>query len=125
MTDYFQLLEEYRNPKNRGTIENADIVIEGYSTSCGDKFSFYIKTENGKIIDAKFDGSGCAISTVSSSRFCNYIIGKDLKELEENLPDEKKMCELLEIEEIGSSRIGCLMLPVNALKSLKNKANKS
>ncbi len=117
--DFEKLWEKYVNPKNKGKLEDADVKIEGFSTSCGDRITLYIKTKNGKIVDAKFDGEGCAISTVASSEYCDYIKGKTINEI---VLSEEDMLKLLGLNSISSSRLGCLMLPVNAIKSyLKNK----
>lgn len=117
MTDYFDLLREYSNPENKGKLEDANIIIRGFSSSCGDKFTFYIKVnKDGIIEDAKFEGEGCALSTISSSRFCTYIKGKKIEDIKKDLPSFEEMCKLIGIEEVASSRMGCVMLPVNAFR---------
>ena len=47
------------------------------SATCDDNFNVYLKIEDNKIIDAKFDGVGCAVSTAAIDIFINMIINKD------------------------------------------------
>ena len=89
------ILEASRSPKHRGKIEGADlkpgekvIQLEGSNPSCGDQLTLYLKlggnSSSGKlktgaptiILDAKFEGSGCAISMASAHFLCENIIGK-------------------------------------------------
>ncbi len=119
--NFDDLWEKYNNPKNKGELKDANIIIKGFSTSCGDKITLYIKTENNIVKDAKFDGEGCAISTVASSEFCDYMKGKSLND---GILSENDMLKLLGLDAISSSRLGCLMLPVNALKTYMKKLNK-
>ena len=51
--------EHFKNPKNAGSIENADAVGEAGALSCGDKLKLYLKIDNNVITDAKFQTFGC------------------------------------------------------------------
>ncbi len=66
------ILELYKHPMNRGTIEGADIVTGGGNPACGDQATFYLKVKDGMVEDIKFNGTGCAISVpcVSPSERC-------------------------------------------------------
>ena len=54
MWDYSEkVMEHYRNPKNVGSIDNADAIGEAGSLACGDMLKLYLKVdENGLYIDA-------------------------------------------------------------------------
>ena len=48
------LIEHFQNPRNVGTIEDADGVGKLSSDVCGDIMHLFIKVEDGKIADVKF-----------------------------------------------------------------------
>ena len=56
------ILDHYRNPRNKGKIEEPDIRINDSNPLCGDEISIDLKVEGDIIKDIKFDGRGCAIS---------------------------------------------------------------
>ncbi len=85
------ILEHYKEPRNAGTIENAQIKSRGYNESCGDDIRVFIKVEDDKIADIKFVGNGCAISQSSSSMMTEQLIGKTLDEAKLFIDDFKKM----------------------------------
>ena len=60
-----QLMDNYKNPQNQGKIEDYTFFKHQKNASCGDIFDLYVKIEDGKIIDVKYLGEGCAISTAS------------------------------------------------------------
>ena len=69
--------EHYKNPKNVGSIENADAIGEAGALACGDKLKIYLKIDkNGVITDAKFQTFGCGSAVASSSILTEMIIGK-------------------------------------------------
>ena len=75
------ILENYKNPINRGLIEDSSYIkVNTSSDSCIDDIDLMVKLENGKIVDAKFDGEACAICTSSTSIMLKEIIGKTLDE---------------------------------------------
>ena len=74
--------EHFTNPKNVGEIVNADAIGEAGALSCGDKLKLYLKIENNKIVDAKFQTFGCGSAVAASSVLTEMLIGKTLDELE-------------------------------------------
>lgn len=62
------ILDHYRNPRNKGKIDKADVVIHDSNPLCGDQIDIYLKVVQGQIKDIKFDGKGCAISQASADR---------------------------------------------------------
>jgi nitrogen fixation protein NifU and related proteins len=74
------ILEHYKHPHNKGTLENA-LSEEGINPSCGDEVKLFLKLENNKIADVKFIGEGCAISQASASMMTEAIKGKTLEDV--------------------------------------------
>ena len=74
------LLEHNLYPKNRGSIEGADIIKELKNASCGDKIIVQLKLEDGIITDGKFEGVGCAIALASADLMIESVKGKTLEE---------------------------------------------
>lgn len=75
------ILEHYQNPVNKGLIDdNTYILVNTNNESCIDEINLMVKVENGKIIDARFDGEACAICTSSTSIMIDTILGKTLEE---------------------------------------------
>lgn len=75
-----KVIENYANPKNVGKIENADGVGEVGNPVCGDIMRMYLKIENNKIVDVKFQTFGCGAAIASSSVSTEMIKNKTVEE---------------------------------------------
>ena len=75
-----KVIENYANPKIVGKRENADGVGEVGNPVCGDIMRMYLKVENNKIVDAKFQTFGCGAAIASSSVSTEMIKNKTLEE---------------------------------------------
>ena len=73
-----------------------------------------MKVEDGIVVDAAFDGHGCAISQATASMLMEEIVGKSLDEIK--TWDKEYILELLGIE-IGPVRLKCALLPLKVLKA--------
>ncbi|HBT26309.1 MAG TPA: iron-sulfur cluster assembly scaffold protein, partial [Pseudothermotoga sp.] len=61
MLKYTELvLDHFKNPRNLGKIENADAEATEGSIACGDMMTVYLKVEDDRITDIKFESYGCA-----------------------------------------------------------------
>jgi nitrogen fixation NifU-like protein len=87
LTDLYRdvIVDHNRNPRNFGKLEPADARAEGHNPLCGDRLTLYITIEvtpdGERIRDAKFEGSGCAISTASASLLTEAVKGKTRAEV--------------------------------------------
>ena len=102
-----EILEHYKKPHNKGTIEHPDMFGHGNNPVCGDDISVYAKVSDGHIIDVKFDGRGCAISQASVSMLTDRLKGMKLEEARKLDSDDIK--EMLHIP-LSAVRIKCATL---------------
>jgi nitrogen fixation protein NifU and related proteins len=70
------ILDHNRSPRNFGRLTPADAAAEGHNPLCGDRLTLRLRMDGEKIVDAKFEGTGCAISTASASMMTEAIIGR-------------------------------------------------
>ena len=76
------ILEHDRNPRNFRAIEGERQEAEGYNPLCGDRVKVMVRVEDGIVVDAAFQGSGCAISKASASLMTEAVRGKPVAEVE-------------------------------------------
>jgi len=76
------ILDHNKNPRNKGEIPEHTHSADGHNPLCGDKISIQIVLENETVIDAKFIGAGCAISTASASILTDTIKGMKKTQIE-------------------------------------------
>lgn len=108
------ILDHYRHPRHKGHLEDPDIQYHDHNPFCGDEITLELKVEEGRVVEAAFDGRGCAISQAAASMMTEEIIGKSLDELRHWSKDD--ILDLLGIE-IGPVRLKCALLPLKALKA--------
>ena len=75
------ILELYKSPRNLGILKNPTHEHTEYNSLCGDEMTIQMIVKNGKVQDAKFSGSGCVISIVSSSLLTDKIRGMPVSEI--------------------------------------------
>ena len=123
------ILDNYQDPMNRGLIEDDSYIkVNTNSESCIDNLDFMMKIENDKVVDIKFDGEACAISTSATSIMIRTLIGKRLDEVIKILDNYRKMIneeeydenllgELIAYDDICKqpNRKGCALIPVRAI----------
>lgn len=114
-----QIIDNYKNPKNVGKIDPADISGKKYNYSCGDEIEIYAKISEGKVEDFKYEVRGCAISIAGASLLSQELKGMTIQEVQEL---KGEFVEELMGTKFTSSRIKCAMLALDALKeSINNK----
>jgi nitrogen fixation protein NifU and related proteins len=78
------ILEHYKDPRNFGTLEPHDLEFHDYNPLCGDELGVHIRVdEEGKIVDLRFHGQGCAISQAAASITSEELIGMDVDDVPE------------------------------------------
>jgi len=74
------IMDHYKNPRNRGVLEDGSHTINMNNPTCGDRIQLSLKVENGIVVDAKQEGEGCSISMSSASMMTQIIKGKTIDE---------------------------------------------
>ncbi len=108
------ILDHYKHPRNRGTLERPDISYEDANPLCGDRIRMDIKVEHGRIADVRFIGHGCSISQAAASMLCEAVQGKTLEEVKKLTRED--VLEMLGIE-LGPVRLKCGLLALKTLKA--------
>jgi nitrogen fixation NifU-like protein len=76
------ILDHYRRPRNKGTLENADASVEMKNPLCGDEIGVQIAFDGDTVSDVKFSGRGCSISQASASMMTQLVKGKSASEID-------------------------------------------
>ena len=89
------ILDNYEDARNRMIPENTEgyVVINSNNQSCIDNINIYLKINNDKIEDVKFDGEACVIAIASTSILSEMLIGKTVDEAKEILRNYFNMIE--------------------------------
>ena len=129
------MLDNYNNPANRGLVDDSSYIkINTNNESCIDNLDIMYKIEDGKIVDIRFDGEACAISTSATSIMIKLLIGKTKEEIINILDNYEKMIDNKEydssvLEELNvydeiykqPNRRTCALLPFKHLREIINK----
>ncbi|ERG95647.1 Fe-S cluster assembly sulfur transfer protein SufU [Haloquadratum walsbyi] len=104
-----QILDHYKNPRNKGEMSDPDFSHTGENPSCGDTITVdvQLKDDNETIKYVSFTGDGCAISQASASMLSQHLQGMTLEELDELDTDD--VTEMLGVD-ISPMRIKCAVL---------------
>ncbi len=108
------ILEHYKHPRNRGTIDHPDITYEDANPLCGDHIRMDLKVRDGRVEQVAFSGHGCSISQAAASMLCERIEGRPLDEIKQLTRED--VLEMLGIE-LGPVRLKCGLLALKTLKA--------
>lgn len=75
-----KVVDHFSNPRNVGELTDADAIGENGSFKCGDTMKIYLKIEDGRIVDVRFQTYGCGAAIASSSMLTEMVKGKTLDE---------------------------------------------
>jgi nitrogen fixation NifU-like protein len=123
------IMDHYKNPRNRGTLDDEAVTVNLNNPTCGDRISLQLQLEDGIVKQAKYTGEGCSISMSSASMMTEAVKGKTIEEalaLAEKFSGfiKGETAEFEELEDIEAlsgvskfpARIKCATLSWNALR---------
>lgn len=108
------ILDHYRNPRHRGTLDPADFTYEDVNPLCGDEIRIDVRVKDDRIDEIAFSGRGCAISQASASILMEMTAGQSLEEVKA-ITKEDLLEELM--VPISPARLKCALLSLKVLKA--------
>lgn len=123
------VLEHSRHPHNCSRLPTANRKALGFNPLCGDKLTVYINVQNDRVLQASFEGSGCAISIASASMMTDALEGCSVTEAEamirqvqhmlgsDDSTTDDRLADIRALEGVRSypSRIKCATLAWTAM----------
>ncbi len=127
------IFDHNKSPRNFGKLDDADHSADGHNPLCGDQLTVYLDMDGDTIVDVRFEGQGCAISTASASIMTTLLKGRNIKdvdsyfssfhsmvtgngELDDSLDDFDKLKVLGGVSEYPS-RVKCATLAWHTVKA--------
>lgn len=123
------ILDHYRKPRNRGSLEDATQRVDGMNPVCGDEIHLDLRIRDGVIEDIAFAGNGCSISQSSASMLTDRVKGLRLADAERIMakframllngaPPDEELGDLEALEGVAQLpvRVKCALLSWNVLQ---------
>jgi nitrogen fixation protein NifU and related proteins len=125
------ILDHYRRPRNKGTLEHPDASVEMKNPLCGDEIELQVAFERDCVCDLRFSGRGCSISQASASMMTQLVKGKSTEEIDairkrfrdlmlgQSSGDDPQLGALRALSGVAKfpARVKCALLAWNALES--------
>ena len=126
------ILDHYRRPRNKGTLENADANVEMRNPLCGDEIDLQVAFDGDAVSDLRFSGRGCSISQASASMMTQLVKGKSKQEItmiwqqfrklmlgDGSVADDPRLGSLRALSGVARfpARVKCALLAWNALET--------
>src|SRR3989441_7693904 len=124
------ILDHYRRPRNKGTLDGATHSVSLNNPLCGDEIDLQLQVEGGAIKAVRFVGRGCSISQASASMMTQLLKEKAVPQAlalaermsammqgDEAAAGDKSLGDLRALAGVSEFpiRIKCALLPWNAL----------
>ncbi len=116
------ILDHYKNPRNKGVLKDAKLSFKSLNSTCGDQIEVFLRIEEGKIKKINFEGNGCAISIAAISILSEALLEKKVSEVLKL--DLSAVQSLLGIE-ISARRHKCALIGLKAIQGALKKWEKS
>lgn len=107
------VLEHFKHPRNRGSLEEANASEEGANPLCGDRIRVQLRVIDGVIAEARFIADACALCIASASVMTDHVKGMAV--------DDAVRLEIGVIHralegEPPPGRLKCTLLPLDTLR---------
>src|SRR5213593_4517617 len=124
------ILDHYRRPRNKGTLEHATHAVSLNNPLCGDEIDLQLRVDDDIIKEARFIGRGCSISQAAASMMTQLVKDKSIPQAlalaermsammrgDDGAARDKTLGELRALAGVSKFpvRIKCALLPWNAL----------
>jgi nitrogen fixation protein NifU and related proteins len=122
------ILDHCRKPRHFHVLPEANRTAEGNNPLCGDRYTVFLKLEEGVIRDISFQGSGCAISKASASMMADELKGKTVAAARDYFSQYQNMVTTGKVDEEAMGklcafagvhhfpmRVKCAILPWHAM----------
>ncbi|HJV36414.1 iron-sulfur cluster assembly scaffold protein, partial [Geomonas sp.] len=76
-----KVMDHVHNPRNVGSLEDANVVVQAGDPNCGDALVFFIKIADERVSDIKFLIKGCGAAIATSSMATELVMGATLEEV--------------------------------------------
>ena len=109
------ILDYYRHPRNKGTLDHPQISAKDSTPLCGDIIEMQLELDkNNSVKEVRFNGQGCAISQASASMLTELVKGKTLDDARKISKDE--ILSLIG-GQLSAVRLKCALLSLKVLKT--------
>jgi nitrogen fixation protein NifU and related proteins len=124
------ILDHYRRPRNRGSLELPTHAVSLNNPLCGDEIDLQLRVDGDVIREARFIGRGCSISQASASMMTQLLKDRPVPQAlalaermsammqgDEAAARDKSLGDLRALAGVSKFpvRIKCALLPWNAL----------
>ena len=109
------ILDYYRHPRNKGTLDHPQISSKDSNPLCGDIIEMQLELDkNNSVREVRFNGQGCAISQASASMLTELVKGKKIDEVRKISKEE--ILSLIG-GQLSAVRLKCALLSLKVLKT--------
>jgi len=77
-----RILDHYRRPRHKGTLERASGVHGVKNPLCGDDVTVSVLVRDGVVVEAQYVGTGCSIMQATASMLMGLVRGRTREEIE-------------------------------------------
>lgn len=117
------ILDHYRNPRNRASLDAADAEADGVNPLCGDELHLELAFDGDVVSGVSITGQGCSISQSSASMMSEAIKGKSREEIAHLNERFRAMMDLdseAPAVELDSDKPGSVLGDLEALQGVRN-----
>lgn len=107
-----RIIDHYKHPRHKGRLHTPTVRRRDVNPFCGDEVTIELRIDNGRVVEAAFDGRGCSLSQATASILLDEIVGKSTADID--AITEETLLALLGIN-IGPVRQKCAFLPLTVL----------
>lgn len=75
------ILDHFKSSSHAGELPNATITSDGNNPLCGDELTVLIRLEGDRVAQARFKGTGCAISQAAASMLTGQMEGLSIRDV--------------------------------------------